>query len=405
MNILFPEQSVLTGAASNRLYQPLFKLAELDRRTQILCLKADAKDKMSDKDFNNLFWGADVLMTYFPGGPDENFKELENLKLYNADRIKLGRAPLQYVVDMDDWLTACSPFNESFVFTGTEEKAFTFENDAGEVYEKKWFQGDTVKMRDKDVAFDIERNKKLVEAKHNYIKGAHAVTVTTDALAEKVRTLNPNVYVLPNAIDFELYEPLPKNGKEIRIGYVYSGSHRIDWLDLLPYLREVINKTPFIKLVLMGAMPVVTGLEMNKIEFHPYVNILDGYHKAFSNLRLDIGICALFEDEFNSCRSELKMNEYAAVKAAPLVPEFLYGKYAKDGKTALVYKNKKEFVEKLKLLIWEKQTRNKIAEEAFTYTKQNYDINVIAPKYYEAFEKIMEKGRCFENEEAACITV
>jgi glycosyltransferase involved in cell wall biosynthesis len=242
------------------------------------------------------------------------------------------------------------------------------------------------------VTYDIERNKRMLAMKIKHIKAAHAVTCTTEALAAKLRTLNDNVYVLPNAIDFTLYEAQPKLERDVRIGYMYSGSHLGDWLDILPALREFVNKTPFVKLVLMGDKPTLQGFELNKVEYHPYVSIMDGYHKAYNALRCDIMLMPLFDDTFNACKSPLKFLEASAVKAASLAPRIVYQDYITDGETGLLYGTGKEFQEKLGLLVRDKQLRKTLADNAHTYTHTNYSIEKVTPMYYEAFKKIIEKG-------------
>ncbi len=409
MNILFPEQSVLSGAAYYRIYQPMFCLADINKDVQAVCLKREAKDKMKNEELDRLMWGTDIEFIYFPGSPIEGFDEINSLPGYNKFRVKNNRAPLAYVVDVDDWLYACNPFNESYIVSGTVEKIVHFDNGETDthgnklIHEKAWFNGDEHNMGGTMIKFDTERNKLMMDAKTRHIKAATAVTCTTEALAEKMRTLNPNVYVLPNAVDPTLCKVLPKVEREIRIGYAYSASHCIDWLDIVPTLKKFINKTPFVKLVLMGDKPDFRGFELDKIEHHPYVNLLNGYHNEFSKLRLDIGLMPLFDDEFNACKSPIKFLEYSCTNTASLCPQKLYGDYVKDGETAMVYKNMEDFIEKLKALVLKKELRERIADNARRHVIENYDIRIIAPKYYDTFEKIISKG--VENEKNFSIAV
>jgi glycosyltransferase involved in cell wall biosynthesis len=396
MNILFPEQSVLEGAAFYRLYQPLLALPNIDKSIQVMLLKQSAKEQFSEADFNRLMFGTDLFMEYLPG-EGQTSESLATLPAYNAERVKAGRSPMVYVVDVDDWFPDCSPFNNSYIHTGTESRVFKMTDDEGTVYEKEYIDKVTQhNVNGHIVTYDIERNKKLIESKLAHIKMAHAVTCTTEALAVKLRTINPNVYVLPNAIDFTLYEALPKVEREVRIGYAYSASHLGDWLDIMPALREYVNKTPFIKLVLMGEKPTLQGFELNKIEHHPYVNIMDGYHKAYSALRCDIMLMPLFDDSFNACKSPLKALEAAAVKAAILAPRIVCGDYLIDNQTALLYTSNEEFKAKLSKLVSDKTLRKTLAENAHIYTHTHFDIEKITPLYYEAFKKIVTKG--VENE-------
>jgi glycosyltransferase involved in cell wall biosynthesis len=284
----------------------------------------------------------------------------------------------------------CNPFNAAYVFSGEKETIVDFDN-GEEVIRKNWKTGMKAKIGDKEMAFDPERNKKWNENKKEMLKRATVITTTTQKLADKIKEFNPNVFVLPNFIDFVNYEIKKYPKKEIRIGYVYSGSHLIDWLDILPALRKVINETPFVKLVLFGPDIPVNGLDPEKIEWHNWKNIEDGYFRHFSSLNLDIGLAPLFNDNFNIYKSPLKFLEYSALKISTLASNVLYADYIKDGKTGLVYKDLNEFTEKLKALIKNKALRESLADNAYNYVKENYSLEAVIPKYKQIFDYIVNK--------------
>jgi len=61
----------------------------------------------------------------------------------------------------------------------------------------------------------------------NCLKMADLVTVPTEILAKEVRVLNPNVFVIPNAInpDEEQFKPKPVKSDRVRIGWLGGSSH------------------------------------------------------------------------------------------------------------------------------------------------------------------------------------
>jgi glycosyltransferase involved in cell wall biosynthesis len=62
------------------------------------------------------------------------------------------------------------------------------------------------------------------------IKAADVVTTTTEIFAEKIRELNPNVIVLPNALNIEEQQWKSKKTKSNRIRFIWGGgiSHMVD---------------------------------------------------------------------------------------------------------------------------------------------------------------------------------
>jgi len=64
------------------------------------------------------------------------------------------------------------------------------------------------------------------------LQSSHAVICSTKYLADQVRGINPNCYVVPNAINFDLWDsvkrPEKKNGAPVRIGWAGGASHEPD---------------------------------------------------------------------------------------------------------------------------------------------------------------------------------
>ncbi len=398
VNVVIPQQAIIAGSPFYRPYQPIFKAAELGYINAKICGRKF--NELKKKAIDNVLWGADIHFSILQTRKTADAEAVDIDRLfdvetpkYNRNRTAKHRLPLNVVVDIDDWSFECPAFNNSYVFFGEKEVISEFDNDEA-IFGKEWIDKKTAVMVNgfKQV-FDIEANKKYNERSRTYLRKAHAVTAATEYLAGKVREFNNNVYVLPNGVDLTLYEPQENDSGYVRIGYMFGASHLIDWLDIAPHLRKVINSHINVKLVLFGTMPGnLCGIDEDKIEFHKYKGVLDGYHKTFSGLKLDIGICPLFDDEFNKCKSNLKWLEYSAVKAVTLAPRVLYGDYIHDGRNGFIYHNHDEFVGLLRYLIKRKETRKKIGEAAYKYVKANYSIDVVAKKYGEVFKQIVMKG-------------
>jgi glycosyltransferase involved in cell wall biosynthesis len=82
-----------------------------------------------------------------------------------------------------------------------------------------------------------ELNKKIA---HN-LKTAHNVTTTTNIFAKKIKTLNKNVFVLPNSIDINEKQYIPNlepSTGRLRIGWLGGSAHLRD----LELLRGLVSK-------------------------------------------------------------------------------------------------------------------------------------------------------------------
>jgi len=157
-----------------------------------------------------------------------------------------------------------------------------------------------------------------------------AITTTTPILAKKLRKFNKNVFVCPNAINFEMFkttkEKMPK--KSLRIGYSGASSHWAD-LNILPEVLEKLQKKYDFEFILQGmcAQPLeaeIWGYERvleynlqpekklyleNAVKWYKNMRNVKMFHVPFyppvmfpqimTTLDLDIGIIPLHDNEFN----------------------------------------------------------------------------------------------------------
>jgi len=89
-------------------------------------------------------------------------------------------------------------------------------------------------------AYHIIKSSKMGEKLINNLKLSDYVSTTTDLFAEEIKKYNKNVFVLPNAIDpnDKQYIPKPDKSKRLRIGWLGSSTHLKD----LEILRGVVSK-------------------------------------------------------------------------------------------------------------------------------------------------------------------
>lgn len=149
---------------------------------------------------------------------------------------------------------------------------------------------------------------------------ADALTVTTPELAEEARVLNPQVYVCPNSIDYQYRDWETRDRLKVLEGHLtigWAGGDRSarDMEVIGPALREVLNDHRHVTLVLAGGEECLrdwlraTGADKKRCALLPPVDF-ESYPKLLTNI--DIGLAPLASNEFNRCKSPIKLLEYGA---------------------------------------------------------------------------------------------
>lgn len=240
--------------------------------------------------------------------------------------------------------------------------------------------------------FDIERNKKNMEALIEGLKIADAVTVTTPILADIYREYNPNVIALPNCIDTNIWKPLPlKSRDDIRIGWFGGSSHYEDWVLLQDVLPVIMEKYKNVTLVVMGTMfhGTVRNLPQDRIEFHNWIPTPAYPYKA-AILDLDIAVIPLRDNQFNRCKSPIKWVEMGALGVPSVTSDVSpYHEIARDDNGIFVDNEDDAWIQGISLLIEDSILRAKLAGGALETVKQKFDINTQYHQWLDAYKELV----------------
>ena len=214
------------------------------------------------------------------------------------------------------------------------------------------------------------------------IKGADWVTVSTEPLKQALQKFNQNITVLPNFIDKSEWRAKRKPHKKVRIGWVYSPTHKPDKPIIADALRE-ISKRDDVEIVIFGSNEDIFDFPTTNI---PGVKHTE-YPQKLRELSLDISVCPLAANEFNRCKSNIKWLEStmagAAVVASKVYP---YEHSIKHGNTGYVCKGKNQWIKHLTWLIENKDLRQKLVRNARKTVLKEYSNN----KKWEEFYKYLE---------------
>jgi len=209
------------------------------------------------------------------------------------------------------------------------------------------------------------------------MRRASALVVSTPALAERLRAYNPRVQVLPNLVDYTLFERRPPdNGRQVNIGVVGTSARDGDFAILDEALRVICQEYgKRIRVKFIGAMPPGWAGHPNA-EAVPFTPDYGAYAARMKGLDLDIGLAPLAENAFNACKSPIKWLEFSALGMAGIYSHVpAYKDVIEQGKTGLLVDNKTEkWVTALKLLIEHPDFRLQIALSAQLKVYQEHSL-------------------------------
>lgn len=219
---------------------------------------------------------------------------------------------------------------------------------------------------------DYERNGYI-----NF-RGVHAVQTSTEYLADYLRQFNPNVKVFANHL--KKISPLRdfKNQQESPVRIFFGAVNRDnEFIEILPILNQLAQKYgDKVQFKIIAKTKLFNALETkNKIligDPQYYDGQFVDYEKYLQTLReSDIALLPLLDNEFNRSKSDLKFIECGACGAAVLASSVVYPKTVKDDVNGLIFNDKKEFAQKLQLLIENPEKRYNLATSAYDYVKNN----------------------------------
>ncbi|GEM_PF-3236696 len=233
----------------------------------------------------------------------------------------------------------------------------------------------------------------------------HFVTTTTEFLAGKLRKYNPSVTVLPNAIDFDLYEKSGYSGEADRIirqmqsckkvgrvvfGWAAGETHARD----AELFREIVGKLDAelrkrVKFFLIGNPKSFPGRDSSVV--YPTKRI--PWRELPAVLRhLDTNLVVLKDTLLNRSKSELKLIE-AGYFGVPSIASRLgvFGDLIKEGENGLLASSVSEWIEKIRELVEKKELRERLGSNIRKLVREHYDLRKRGREYAEYYEGILQK--------------
>jgi glycosyltransferase involved in cell wall biosynthesis len=263
--------------------------------------------------------------------------------------------------------------------------------------------------------FKVEHVSEQVEETLTY---TDMVTCPTQQLADIVRLFNPNVHVIPNAInpDQPQFEVKRTVKEKVRFGLVPGASHLQD-IRLMTHSFYLLNTSPFLKgryqTYLMGFNTddrlgiyksyedILTGGLMINDDTYYRIPGVDVYNYAQGYNLFDVALVPLDNTPFNSCKSELKLIEAGFMKKAVIVSDVLpYSPIIADGENCLTVganMNYKDWFKQMQAVIKEPSMINDLAEQLYETVKEKYHIATANAVRMQLYEELINRGTAYLN--------
>jgi glycosyltransferase involved in cell wall biosynthesis len=216
----------------------------------------------------------------------------------------------------------------------------------------------------RDVQDNLRRN----------IQVADLVTVTTEALADRVKTINPNVAVIPNFVPAAMLDlpPVDRGGdSRIVVGWTGSATHVMDFVDAGPQLARFLERNSAAKLHTIGGnkqafqslFKWARRVDDDQWDVSPWLDNLWDYYRELG--QFDIATAPLTRHVFNESKSWIKALESAA-RGLPIVASDFgpYRDFVQHGETGLLVREAHEWPRALRDLVLDTSMRTEMGAAA-----------------------------------------
>jgi glycosyltransferase involved in cell wall biosynthesis len=324
----------------------------------------------SDQDVEKILAKTDVAVLGRGAGTHHN----NVIRKLQGDGIKV-------VYDLDDNYMDIHPWSPHYKDLGV--MPVNMEHEDGRMA-KFWEDG--------KAGFDVSRNRRTRRAFPETIMLSDCVTVTTEPLRKTYKRFHDKVYIVPNAIDFRLWDGPPIRHVEDKVRILYTGAanHQEDFLFVREPLTELQKKHDNVVIVFVGAdwKHLRNELDYSRVEVHEWVDF-EAYPHFIRSLACHIGIAPITEDNFNDCRSELKWMEYSSLKMATVATNYgPYKRAIKEGETGLLVKGQEDWFNAMSLLVEDEKLRTHLAKNAYREVKRNHNLDYTINLWMNVFEDI-----------------
>lgn len=227
-----------------------------------------------------------------------------------------------------------------------------------------------------------------------------AITVASPVLEEVLKPYNPNVYVLPNYLDADIWKfrnpEMAEESDSVRILFMGTPTHKPD-LDLISdVLTTIVEKyRERVSFVFCGINPPEKLARFEKTQYIPMgINDYRLFANKMQDVEADIAIAPLVDNLFNRCKSSIKYLEYSAIGLPGVYSKVdPYSAIINNGEEGFLVENHDEWIEKISILIEDPARRKEMARRAQKQVLNDWMIEDHASAWKVAYDQITSKTK------------
>lgn len=229
-----------------------------------------------------------------------------------------------------------------------------------------------------DTLFQRLRRFEKVE---EVVRSARWVSVATEPLAAWARRFNPNVTVVPMAIDLPRYDrirearaPGSRPGP-LTIGWAGTGGGLRYLAELAPVLAEVSHRVPVRVRVISGAYQrvLLPGVDVDARPWRAASDLAD-------LATFDVGLVPLQDSAFERAKFPFKMLQYLALGVPAVCARIgTAARVIHDGENGLLAGSPREWVQQLERALRDAELRRRLSIAGRHTVEERYTIQRVGP--------------------------
>jgi len=229
-----------------------------------------------------------------------------------------------------------------------------------------------------------------VPAAELILRSAATVVVSTPTLRDRVAPLNPDVHVLPNALDERLWFPAgcaqpkrPSSSGPLRILYMGTMTHSKDLAlleDPMRRLREEFGSR--VELEILGITPDQRPADWFNVAAMPekcaasYPMFVEWIREQN---RWTFGVAPLVDNEFNRCKSFIKYLDYGALGMPGIFSAIgVYEGVVRHRETGFLVSDPAQWYDAISLLLTDRKLVEEMGEAAYNDVRANHTLEATA---------------------------
>ena len=223
-------------------------------------------------------------------------------------------------------------------------------------------------------------------------RAADGMIVSTPYLKELYSDFNDNIYVVPNSLDFKVWDRVQRRKHSgIKIGWAGGASHDEDLRIVEPVIHKLLEKYRDLRFTFVHGGSIFRNIP--RVECVDKFSRVDKYPAFLGARGWDIGIAPLVDNAFNRGKSNLRWLENAGLRT-PCVASNV-GHFAETinrGKDGLLCDDEEDWIEHLSYLIENKKARKEMGNNAYLRVRADFNTDTSVKAYQSILRQVVEKG-------------